>query len=74
MHQRSPDSAGPFEGKVKRPSRYGLSVDWRTLGQYFDRLQKAGISVNVGSFVGATQVRSCVMGDVSRTSRRAELQ
>jgi N-acyl-D-amino-acid deacylase len=68
------ESAGPIEGKARRGSPYGLNVDWRTLGQYFDRLQKSGISVNVASFVGATQVRNCVMGDESRTSTREEME
>ncbi len=68
------ESAGPIEGKAKRSSPYGLNVDWRSLGQYFARLQKAGISVNVGSFVGATQVRSCIKGDESRVSSREEME
>lgn len=68
------ESAGPIQGKLKPGSPYGLTVDWRSLGQYLDRLQKAGISVNVGSFVGATQVRNCVMGDISRPSTTEEMQ
>ena len=68
------ESAGPIEGKAKRSSPYGLNVDWRSLGEYFARLQKAGISVNVGSFAGATQVRSCIKGDESRVSSREEME
>ena len=60
-------SAGPIKGKATLDLiQYGLEVDWRTLGEYFARLQKGGISVNVGSYVGATQVRTCVLGLESR--------
>ena len=68
-------SAGPIKGKATLDlSQYGLEVDWRTLGEYFARLQKGGISVNVGSYVGATQVRTCVLGLESREPTVAELE
>lgn len=66
-------SPGPFVGLVKKPSPYGIEIDWETLGGYFDRLEKSGISVNVGSFVGATQVRLCVLGEASREPTPEEL-
>jgi len=66
-------SAGPIKGKAMLDlSQYGLEVSWRTLGEYFARLQKGGISVNVGSYVGATQVRTCVLGLESREPTVAE--
>jgi N-acyl-D-aspartate/D-glutamate deacylase len=68
-------SAGPIKGKATLDlSQYGLEVDWGTLGEYFARLQKGGISVNVGSYVGATQVRTCVLGLDSREPTVAELE
>ena len=68
-------SAGPIKGKATLDlSQYGLEVNWRTLGEYFARLQKGGISVNVGSYVGATQVRACVLGLESREPTVAELE
>jgi N-acyl-D-aspartate/D-glutamate deacylase len=67
------DSAGPIQGKATRSAPYGLQVDWRTLGEYFKRLESSGVSVNVGSFVGATQVRRCVLGEESREPTRAEM-
>jgi N-acyl-D-aspartate/D-glutamate deacylase len=67
-------SAGPVKGKaVLDLSEYGLKVDWQTLGEYFARLQKGGISVNVGSYVGATQVRSCILGLESHEPSAEEL-
>lgn len=67
------DSAGPIQGKVRASAPYGLRVDWRTLGEYSKRLESRGVSVNVGSFVGATQVRRCVLGEESREPTRAEM-
>jgi len=67
------DSPGPIQGKATASAPYGLQVDWRTLGDYFKRLERSGVSVNVGSFVGATQVRRCVLGEESREPTRAEL-
>ena len=67
------DSAGPVRGKALRSAPYGLQVDWNTLGEYFSRLERQGVSVNVGSFVGATQVRRCVLGEESRKPTPAEM-
>lgn len=55
-------SAGPVEGKAPRGGSFGVKVDWQTLGQYFDRLERDGISLNVASYVGSQQVRFCVLG------------
>jgi N-acyl-D-amino-acid deacylase len=42
---------------------YKISPDWRTLRQYFARLEKQGIGINLATYVGATQVRRMVLGD-----------
>src|ERR1700726_622205 len=42
---------------------YKITPDWRTLRQYFARLEKQGIGINLASYVGATQVRRMVLGD-----------
>ncbi|MCM3873442.1 MAG: D-aminoacylase [Pyrinomonadaceae bacterium] len=54
--------------------RYNLTVDWRTLDQYFRRLEKQGIGVNMGTFVGATQVRAYVIGFDNRPPTPSELE
>ena len=54
--------------------RYGLTVDWRTLGEYFTRLEKQGSGLNLGTFVGATQVREYVIGYDDRPPTPAELE
>jgi dihydroorotase/N-acyl-D-amino-acid deacylase len=42
---------------------YKISPDWRTFRQYFARLEKQGIGINLASYVGATQVRRMILGD-----------
>ena len=42
---------------------YRITPDWRTFRQYFARLEKQGIGINLASYVGATQVRRMVLGD-----------
>jgi dihydroorotase/N-acyl-D-amino-acid deacylase len=54
--------------------RYNLTVDWRTLAQYFQRLEKQGMGLNLGTFVGATQVREYVVGFDNRPPTAAELE
>src|SRR5437762_1454893 len=54
--------------------RFNLTVDWRTLGEYFKRLDKQGAGVNLGTFVGATQVREYVIGYDDRPPTAAELE
>ena len=52
---------------------YGITPDWRTFTQYFGRLQKQGMGINLGTYVGATQVRRYVIGDADRAATPAEL-
>ncbi len=49
-------------------------ISWRTLGGYFDFLEKRGIAPNVASFVGATSVRTYALGedDVDPTSEQLQ--
>ncbi len=43
--------------------RHHINADWRTFRQYFARLEKQGMGINLASYVGATQVRRMVLGD-----------
>jgi N-acyl-D-amino-acid deacylase len=40
-----------------------FDVDWTTLGEYLEKLQRRGIAPNVASFVGASTVRTYVLGE-----------
>ena len=54
--------------------RYNLTVDWRTLDEYFRRFEREGAGVNLATFVGATQVRAYVVGYDNRAPTNAELE
>jgi N-acyl-D-amino-acid deacylase len=73
------DSMGPLTAEMKRRAtqrqadiRY--TIDWTTLGEYFGRLERRGISPNVASFVGAGTVRTNILGerDVQPTAGQLE--
>src|SRR5215813_5728144 len=53
--------------------RFSLTIDWHTLDEYFKRLDKQGSGVNLGTFVGATQVREYVIGYDDRAPTPPEL-
>jgi dihydroorotase/N-acyl-D-amino-acid deacylase len=53
--------------------RYNLTMDWRTLAEYFQRLERQGSGVNMATFVGATQIRAYVMGFDDRAPTSGEL-
>ncbi|MGA2981629.1 MAG: D-aminoacylase [Terriglobales bacterium] len=61
-------SAAPLNDTIianDRPGyeHYKINPDWRTFRQYFLRLEKQGMGINLASYVGATQVRRIVLGD-----------
>ncbi len=61
-------SMGPLNKKMvqlmaARQDDIKYPVTWTTLGQYLETLQRRGISPNVASFVGASTVRSVVLGE-----------
>ena len=51
-----------------------INSDWRTLRQYFARLEKQGMGINLASYVGATQVREMVLGFDDRQPTPAQLE
>jgi len=54
--------------------QYKLKIDWTTLDGYFKRLEKQGTPLNIGTYVGAGQVREAVLGDVDREPTPAEME
>ncbi len=58
-----------------RYEHYGLTIDFRTLGEYFGRLEsRVRPAVNLGSFVGAGGIREMVIGRENRPATAAELE
>jgi N-acyl-D-amino-acid deacylase len=54
--------------------RFNLTVDWRTFAEYFRRVERQGMGLNLATFVGATQVRAYAMGYDNRAPTAAELE
>ena len=53
--------------------KYHYREDWRDLDGYFAQLARQGATVNLATFVGATQVRLAVVGNENRAPTPAEL-
>lgn len=53
---------------------FKLTIDWRTLAEYFARLEKQGAGINLATFVGATQVREAVLQKDDRAPTAEELK
>ncbi|HXM67699.1 MAG TPA: D-aminoacylase [Candidatus Acidoferrum sp.] len=53
---------------------YHVTPDWRSFRQYFARLEKQGMGINLASYVGATQVRRMVLGDDNKQPTPEQLE
>lgn len=72
-------SAAPLNAAIVEADRAGnehlkITPDWRTLRQYFARLEKQGMGINLASYVGATQVRRMVLGDDDKQPTPEQLE
>jgi dihydroorotase/N-acyl-D-amino-acid deacylase len=72
-------SAAPQNDVVRRAGSRGcehlhINCDWSTFGQYFARLEKRGMGINLASYVGATQVREVVIGYDDKAPTPAQLE
>src|SRR5271154_2572832 len=52
---------------------FGLKPDWRGFHEYFARVQKQGMGINMGHYIGATTVREMVIGYDDRAPTPDEL-
>jgi N-acyl-D-amino-acid deacylase len=73
------DSVAPLNDAIIKADRlrydhYHITPDWRTFQQYFDRLEKQGMGINLASYVGATQVRRMILGDGDTQPTPAQLE
>lgn len=66
-------SAGPVRPDKRGQEVEGVTVDWTTLGGYFQRLEKQGIATNMASYVGQGQVWNYVMQDTFRKPTPKEM-
>jgi len=67
----SEQTAGRMREQLDRAN---VSLDWRTLGQYLDKLEQSPISINAGTFVGNGTVRTAAMGFEKREPTESELR
>src|SRR6185295_1350562 len=72
------ESMGPWSDSLKAYNKANqgdikYDIQWTTLREYLDFLQRKGIATNVGSFVGATTIRENVIGFDDRPPTAAEL-
>ncbi len=61
-------SAAPLNDAIIAADRAGydhlhITPDWTTFHEYFSRLERQGMGINLASYVGATSVRRVVLGD-----------
>jgi len=73
------ESMGPLNAKMKADMQKDQSlikydVAWNTLGEYMQWMEKKGISTNIASFVGATTIRTNVIGEDNRDPTPAEME
>jgi N-acyl-D-amino-acid deacylase len=72
-------SAAPLNDAIIQSDRSGydhlkINPDWRTLRQYFARIEKQGMGINLASYVGATQIRRVVLGDDDKQPNPDQLE
>jgi dihydroorotase/N-acyl-D-amino-acid deacylase len=70
----APQNAKTIAAAQPELDQYKLKIDWTTLDEYFKRLEKTGTPLNIGTYVGAAQVREVVIGDVDRAPAPDELE
>jgi N-acyl-D-amino-acid deacylase len=71
-------SAAPLTDAIRAADHasfehYKIDPAWNTFREFFARLEKQGMGINLASYVGATQVRRAVIGDGDRAPTPAEL-
>ncbi len=72
------DSWGPWSESMKREMKASqgdirYEIEWTTLGEYLDYLEKKGVSTNISSFVGTSTLRIHVVGYDDRPPTAAEM-
>ncbi len=71
-------SFGPLNAKMKKEMQEGQAdikykVEWNTLGEYMQVLEKKGIAPNIATFVGSGAVRQYIIGEANVAPTPAQL-
>jgi N-acyl-D-aspartate/D-glutamate deacylase len=61
------ESMGPVNDRVRehmlsQQTDFKYDIEWKTLAEYLQFLEKRGVSCNIASFIGATTIRENVIG------------
>lgn len=72
-------SMGPLNGEMKEEMLHlqqdiKFDINWTTLGEYLEFLEKKGVSTNIASFIGNGTVRQHVMGYEKRPAGPEEIK
>lgn len=75
-------SMGPLNEKMKADMRADMArnpdwkyeIDWTTLSEYLESMQRRGVSPNIASFIGATSVRIHELGYANRLPTNEEME
>ena len=72
-------SMGPLNEQMKEDEKASMGefkydIDWTTLGEYLESLERRGISTNVASFIGATTLRIHEIGYENRPPTDQEME
>src|SRR5213079_2586377 len=73
------ESIAPLNDRLRADAKdftdhFHITLDWQSLDQYFRRLEKQGSGINLGTYVGATQLREYVIGSDDRPPTADELK
>jgi N-acyl-D-amino-acid deacylase len=72
------ESMGPLNNRMKKDLKESqgdikYDIEWTTLGEYLEYMEKKGVSPNIASFVGATTLRVYTIGYEDRAPTETEM-
>ena len=72
-------SMGPLNDRMKKQTKdeqgdLKWEIEWTTLSEYLQHLERRGVSQNVASFIGATTIRMYVLGEEDKQPTPDEMQ
>lgn len=73
------NSIAPLNDRIRQADaatydHFQIKADWSTFRQYFARLERQGMGINLASYMGATTARRMVIGDDNRPPTPGELE
>ncbi len=69
----APQTEATIAAQKDFTEHFHITIDWHSLNEYISRLQQQGSGVNLGTYVGAAEVREAVIGREDRPPTPDEL-